>query len=215
MACSTRATVRCRKRRSSPDWRRYGSSADPRLLPLLNGRIRYAELAGYSGWNIGISIAQSLFRWALLQRSARGDLTPGAAATVGEPVLAARRALLHDAAQASVELSVSEWVQTDSYRNNVRDATTAHASALGEPDPQNIRTYFPEINAYAVDNTTPHAEKLFAEQFAGVPLALGSDGRAPVTARVDRLDAWHMYLPWNRTGEIAAEPRIVLHRGQQ
>ncbi|WP_192581365.1 DUF4127 family protein [Micromonospora sp. AMSO12t] len=185
--------------------------SDRRLLSLLHGRIRYVELAGYSGWNIGISLAQATSRWALRQRSLRGDLPPGAPRTVGEPVLAARRALLHDAARATIELSISELVQTDSYRaSNVRTATTAYASALGEPDPQNIATHFAEINAYAVDNTVPHAEKLFADEFAGATLALGSDGRAPVTARVDRLDAWHLYLPWNRTGEIAAEPRIVL-----
>ncbi|MEU4643562.1 DUF4127 family protein [Micromonospora sp. NPDC023814] len=191
--------------------------SDRRLLSLLNGRIRYVELAGYSGWNVGISLAQAMSRLALQQRSARGDLPPGAPATVGEPVLAARRALLHDAARASIELSISELVQTDSYRNNVRTATTAYAISLGEPDPQNIRTYFPEINAYAVDNTVPYAEKLFADEFAGATLALGSDGRAPVAARVERLDAWHIHLPWNRTGEIAAEPRIVLtpDRGQR
>lgn len=187
--------------------------SDPRLLPLLNGRIRYAELAGYSGWNIGISIAQSASRWALRRRSLRGQLPPGSPDSAGPPVLAARRALLLGAAQATVELSVSEWVQTDAYRNHVRDQATAYASQLGEADPQNITDHFEEVNGYAVAGTTPFAQQLFDSEFAGATLDLGGDGRDPVAARIGQVEAWNLYLPWFRTGEIAAEPRIGLVAG--
>ncbi|GAA2583657.1 DUF4127 family protein [Dactylosporangium fulvum] len=174
--------------------------ADRRLLEPLDGRVRYGEFAAYSGWNVGISIAQSLSRWALHERSRR---------------LPAPRYedLLREAAQASIELTLSEWVQTHSYRNFVRTAATAYATSLGEADPQNIQRHYDAVNAYAVEHTLPYARELFDTQFAGASVRLGHSRGGPwhaQVARVDRVQDWNLYLPWNRTGEIAAEPRVVL-----
>ncbi|MFC0529363.1 DUF4127 family protein [Phytohabitans kaempferiae] len=170
---------------------------DQRLLAAIGDRVRYGEFAAYSGWNVGLSLAQSLSRWALHQRSRR--------------LPAPRYAdLLTDAARASAELTVSEWVQTHAYRNFVRASATAYASELGEADPQNIQRHYTAVDAYAVRNTLPHARDLAAAHFTGVPVLLGHRGRTPLRARLGEVRPWNLYLPWNRTGEIAAEPRVAL-----
>lgn len=173
--------------------------ADYRLLPLLAGRMRYADLAGYSGWNIGLTLAQSFARLAVAQRCdhAGRQLRP-----------ADRDRILLAAGLASVQLSVSEWVQTDSYRNHVRDDTTAYATALGEPDPQNIASRYREINQYAVQHTIPFAQQMFDENFAGARIRLTGSTRA----MIGRVQKWGVFLPWLRTGEIAAEPTVRLTR---
>lgn len=178
--------------------------SDPRLLPLLDEHIQRGELDSYSGWNIGIPISQSLSRFALLARARSGQLPPGRGRGAGPERM--RRELLRRAARDSLEVTVSEWVQTDSYRNFERTATTEYASSLGEPDPQNLRTYYDEVDEFARNRTLPHAQELFDTHFAGVSRTIGDLGSGPEALAAQSVAEWNIYLPWLRTGEIAAEP---------
>lgn len=181
--------------------------SDPRLLPLLDAQIQRGQLDSYSGWNIGIPISQSLSRHALLARARSGHLPPGRGQ--GKELERFRRALLRRAARDSVEVTVSEWVQTDSYRNFERTATTQYASSLGEPNPQDLRTYYDEVDEFARTRTRPHAQELFDEHFAGVHRPIGDPGGGPEEIAAQAVSEWNIYLPWLRTGEIAAEPDIT------
>lgn len=182
---------------------------DTRLMALLDGRITRGRLDSYSGWNIGIPLSQSMGRHALLERARTGALPPGAAMADSRPVADWRRALLNEAAEQSLELTLSEWVQTNSYRNFVRNATTAYASELGEPDPQNLKTFYEQVDAFAREHTLPHARKLFDEHFTGVHRPMGVVGEEKLELVPTRVAEWNVRLPWLRTGEIAAEPDVV------
>lgn len=174
--------------------------SDMRLFNLVDPEIARGELAAYSGWNIGIPISQAMSRDAFLHRAEEGELPPGAAA---------REQLLTDAARNNLELTVSEWVQTDSYRNHVRDAATAYASELGEPDPQNIQTYFEEVDNFVRERTTPVAQEMFDEHFAGTAVPMGTLNGVDFTFTATEVAEWNVFLPWLRTGEVAAEPELV------
>lgn len=182
---------------------------DMRLMDLLDPRIDRGELVSYSGWNIGIPISQSLSRDALLHRAEAGALPPGRAVTDAASVRRWRTGLLSEAAEHTLELTLSEWVQTNSYRSYVRDAATAYASSLGEPDPQDLQTYYDEVDSYARQHTLPYAQELFDEHFAGVQRPVGKAGGAELTLVASEVQGWNIYLPWLRTGEIAAEPELT------
>lgn len=185
---------------------------DRRLFDLVDPRIQRSELAAYSGWNIGIPIAQSMSRDALLHRAEEGDLPPGSSQGKGHGVRAQREALLLEAAEHDLELTISEWVQTDRYRNYVRDNTTRYASELGEPNPQDIQTYFEEVNEYARANTTPLSQEMFDDHFAGVAREAGTLAGTELSLVPTQVEEWDIFLPWLRTGEIAAEPEVAWTR---
>ncbi|WP_341359194.1 DUF4127 family protein [Georgenia sp. M64] len=182
---------------------------DPELRNLLAPRIDLAELGGWSGWNVGISLSQSVVRAALLEASRQAPLLAGDADTNGAPVLAAREALLTRAAAAHQRLLFEELVHTDLYRNHVRTDVRDLAVAAGD-DPQYMTTSFESANALAVERTEPLARELFAEEFAGVPMRLGSDGRTEHTAVVASLDALGLHLGWPRYQELDVFPEITL-----
>lgn len=185
---------------------------DAELRKLLVPRIDVGELAGWSGWNVGISLAQSVVRAALLEASRAAPLLAGSTATSGTPVLESRQALLLRAAQAHQRLLFEELVHTDLYRNNIRAEVRQHAVAAGD-DPQYMTTSAESANALAVDSTRPLAEELFDEEFAGVPVRLGHDGRVERTAVVVALDSLRMHLGWPRYQELDVFPEIRLAPG--
>ncbi|MPV35454.1 DUF4127 family protein [Georgenia subflava] len=186
---------------------------DMRLMDLLDPEIDRGELVAYSGWNIGIPISQSLSRDALLHRAERGDLPPGSANGRGGPIDEGRTSLLSEAAEHTLELTLSEWVQTNSYRTYVRNDTTAYASSLGEPNPQDLQTYYDEVDAYAREHTLPYAQDLFDEHFDGVARPVGTVAGEALELVATDVEEWNIYLPWLRTGEIAAEPEIAASVG--
>jgi hypothetical protein len=148
-------------------------------------------------------------RAALLEASRQAPLLAGDAGTDGAPVLNARRALLGGAAAAHQRLLFTELVHTDLYRNQVRSAVQAYAVAAGD-DPQHMTTAFDGANALAAERTAPLARELFAEEFAGTPMRLGSDGRGERTAVVGTLDTLGLGLGWPRYQELDVFPRISL-----
>jgi hypothetical protein len=185
---------------------------DTELRTKLAPRIDLAELGGWSGWNVGVSLSQSVVRAALLEASRQAPLLAGDPGTNGAPVLEARRAVLARAAVAHQRLLLQELVHTDLYRNQVRSDVRAHAVAAGD-DPQHMTTAFDGANALAVERTRPLAEDLFAEEFAGDPMRLGSDGRTERTAVVSTLDALELGLGWPRYQELDVFPKITLDDG--
>ncbi|MFC0529362.1 DUF4127 family protein [Phytohabitans kaempferiae] len=185
---------------------------DPELRDLLAPRIRVGELAGWSGWNIGLSIAQAAVRAAVLQppSKARDWWRAIFGAGWGSERAARQRAeILRGAATAHTELLLHEHVHTDLYRHQVLPEVQAFAQANGD-DPQHITKVFPATDALAVQRLTPLADKLFATEFAGVPLRLGHDGRHDLTAVVHRNNRWTIGLAWYRYQEVAAYPDLVL-----
>lgn len=182
---------------------------DPELRDLLAPRIRFADLAAWSGWNIGLSIAQSAVRASLLDASRTRPLLRGSRSTNGEPVLAARRALLARAATAHLELLLQELAHTDVYRHQVLDQVKAYAEQNGD-DPQHMTKVFESANQLAIQAVTPLADRLYATEFAGAPVRLGSDGKNEVTAVVHRLDGWATTLAWPRYQEIEVFPSLEL-----
>jgi hypothetical protein len=180
---------------------------DLRLMTLLDDEVERGRFDSYSGWNVGIPIAQSLSRQALLHRAETGDLGPAGAGAA--PVTRGHEALLAEAAGHTVELTLSEWTQTNAYRNFVRADTTAYASALGEPDPQNLTHAYDQVDAYAREHTLPYAQEVFDEHFAGVERPAGVVGGEPLTLVADEVEEWNIFLPWLRTGELAAEPELA------
>ncbi|GAA4288110.1 DUF4127 family protein [Georgenia daeguensis] len=182
---------------------------DPELRDLLAPRIDLAELGAWSGWNVGISLSQSVVRAALLEASRQAPLLAGSADTNGAPVLGARRALLTSAAEAHQRLLFEELVHTDLYRNHVRTAVRDYAVAEGD-DPQHMTTALDGANTLAVTRTEPLARELFAEEFAGVPMRLGDDGRGERTAVVSSLDSLELSLGWPRYQELDVFPGITV-----
>lgn len=182
---------------------------DPELRDLLVPRIRLADLAAWSGWNIGLSIAQSAVRASLLDASRTRPLLRGSRSTKGEPVLAARRALLTRAATTHIELLLQELAHTDVYRHQVLDQVKVYAEQNGD-DPQHMTKVFESANQLAVQAVTPLADQLYATEFAGAPVRLGSDGQGEVTAVVRRLDGWATTLAWPRYQEIEIFPTLEL-----
>lgn len=182
---------------------------DAELRALLAPRIDLAELGGWSGWNVGISLAQVVVRSALLEASRAAPLLAGTSQTNGFPVLTARRMLLTHAAEAHQRLLFEELVHTDLYRNNVRVAVRDYAAAAGD-DPQHMTSAFEGANALAVGSTRPLAETLFDQEFAGTPMRLGNDGRAERVAVISSLDALELRLGWPRYQELDVFPQIAL-----
>ncbi|MPV35461.1 DUF4127 family protein [Georgenia subflava] len=187
---------------------------DPELRDLLTPRIDVAELGAWSGWNVGISLSQSVVRAALTEASRTQPLLAGSPSTRGEPVLEARRQLLENAAAAHQELLFQELVHTDLYRHQVRDEVRRLAVDAGD-DPQHFTVAFDEANELAVEQTRPLAQALFAEEFQGVPVRLGSDGRTEHSAVITDLGSLELGLSWPRYQELDVAPEIVLDRATQ
>ncbi|WP_159619944.1 DUF4127 family protein [Ruania rhizosphaerae] len=186
---------------------------DPELRNLLAPRIDLAQLGGWSGWNVGISLSQAVVRAAFLEASRQSPLLAGSAHTQGAPVLRARQALLLESATAHQRLLVEELVHTDLYRNHVRTAVRNYAVAEGD-DPQHITTAFEGANALATDRTAELATPWFAEEFTGTPVRLGSDGTTERTAVVGSLDSLDLHLGWPRYQELDVFPQITLTEGE-
>ncbi|SCL73398.1 F5/8 type C domain-containing protein [Micromonospora peucetia] len=182
---------------------------DSELRSLLAPRIRFGELAGWSGWNIGLSISQSVVRAALLQASRTGRLPGFPGNSKGIPFQKARQAILLGAATAHVELTLQELAHTDLYRNQVLSQVQAYARDNGD-DPQYMTKVFAGANQLAVQRTRALADQLFADEFAGTPIRAGNDSRDEVTAVVHRLTSWEMTLAWSRYQELEAFPTLAL-----
>ncbi|WP_433343098.1 DUF4127 family protein [Micromonospora sp. CA-111912] len=182
---------------------------DSELRSLLAPRIRFGELAGWSGWNIGLSISQSVVRAALLQASRTGRLPGFPGKSKGLPFQNARQAILLGAATAHVELTLQELAHTDVYRNQVLSQVQAYARDNGD-DPQHMTKVFEGANQIAVERTRLLADQLFADEFAGTPIRAGNNGWYEVSAVVHRLDSWEMTLAWPRYQELEAFPTLVL-----
>ncbi|MEU4780256.1 DUF4127 family protein [Micromonospora sp. NPDC023633] len=182
---------------------------DGELRALLAPRVRFGELAGWSGWNIGLSISQSVVRAALLQASRTGRLPGFPGEAKGIPFQKAREAILLSAATAHVELTLQELAHTDVYRNQVLSQVQAYARDNGD-DPQYMTKVFEGANQLAVQRTRALADQLFADEFAGTPVRAGNDGRYEVTAVVHRLESWQMTLAWSRYQELEAFPTLAL-----
>lgn len=180
---------------------------DTELSSLLTPRIDVGALAGWSGWNVGISLAQAVVRAAMLQASREDGFPAGSPSTANE-----RADLLADAAAAHQELLFSELVHTDLYRHQVRDSIRQYAQEHGD-DPQHMTVAFEGADMLATDSTRPLAEELFAEEFQGVPLRLGHDGQNEVGAVVGDLASLDLALSWPRYQELDVEPAISLEVG--
>ncbi|MER7419738.1 DUF4127 family protein [Micromonospora peucetia] len=182
---------------------------DSELRTLLAPRIRFGELAGWSGWNVGLSISQSVVRAALLQASRAGRLPGFPGKSKGVPFQKARQGILLGAATAHVELTLQELAHTDVYRNQVLSQVQAYARDNGD-DPQFMTKVFEGANQLAVERTRLLADQLFADEFAGTPIRAGNDSRYEVTAVVHRLKSWEMTLAWSRYQELEAFPTLEL-----
>ncbi len=170
----------------------HAGIADPSLIEALQKRIQFSDLMGYSGWNIGVSIAQSFSRWALLQTKQDSKLD-----------------LLSQSAQSHLELLLEALAHEEGYRDNVRSKAVALAKSLGD-DPQRLTTHYNEINAFAIANTESYGVQWYNTHFAGKEIALGNNGTEIVFGKVDRLNGWQLYLPWNRTAEMEVFPDITI-----
>ncbi|TDE92624.1 DUF4127 family protein [Occultella glacieicola] len=179
---------------------------DPELMSLVSPRIDLAELGGWSGWNVGISLSQSVVRAALLE--AGGTLRAGEGPR-DNLVPRQRAQVLTGAAAAHQRLLLEELIHTDLYRNNVRAAVRQYAVDHGD-DPQYMTQVFEGANALAVQRTDALAEALFAEEFAGVSIRLGSDGRREHTAVVSAMAGLDLRLGWPRYQELDVFPDVVL-----
>ncbi|MPV35453.1 DUF4127 family protein [Georgenia subflava] len=182
---------------------------DPELYRLLAPRIQIGQLASWSGWNVGISLAQSVVHSALLEASREGTLLPGSPAAT--PVVEATGRLLERAAVADRELLLQELAHTQMFRNEVRDDIKAFAERNGD-DPMYMTDVFDEANQLAIDRTRPLVEDLYAEEFAGAPLRLGHDGRTELTGSVSGLSSWQMELAWFRYQEMELYPTLRIPR---
>ncbi|MBZ2195014.1 DUF4127 family protein [Occultella gossypii] len=183
---------------------------DPELYSLLTPRIDVAELGGWSGWNVGIALSQSVVRAALLQ--AGGTLAAGDGPR-DALVPRQRQQVLTDAANAHLRLLLEEQIHTGLYRNNVRDSVRQYAVSNGD-DPQHMTLVFDEANALAVERTDPLARAFFAEEFAGVPVRIGSDGRREHTVTVSELTSLELRLGWPRYQELDVLPEVALTDAQ-
>jgi hypothetical protein len=182
---------------------------DPELYRLLTPRIQLGELASWSGWNVGISLAQSITRSALLEASRQGTLLPGSARA--EPVVVATARLLERAATADRELLLQELAHTHLYRNEVRDGIKSFAEQQGD-DPMYMTDAFDAANQLALDRTMPLVEQLFSEEFAEAPVRLGHDRTRELTAVVSGLEDWQTDLAWFRYQEMELYPSLTLSR---
>ncbi|THE11911.1 DUF4127 family protein [Bacillus timonensis] len=164
--------------------------ADSELIDLLSKRIKFSDLYGYSGWNIGVSITQSFARFGLLESITNGKLN-----------------ILESSSVAHLELLLEALAHEDAYRNFVRDDTKKFAESFGE-DPQNIINNFEEVNQFAVSKTMPLANEWFKNHFLNQQIKLG--GNENIIGTVTGLSEWDMFLPWNRYQELAAFPELAL-----
>ena len=164
--------------------------SDPVLIDLLDERITFSDLMGYSGWNVGVSIVQSFARWGLLESIKNGKLN-----------------VLKQSAEAHLELLLEALAHEEGYRNHVRDQTRRMAESLGE-DPQQIIDHFDDVNHFAVTHTKPLADEWYKKHFSGQNILLGGNGN--IVGTVSGLNDWEMYLPWNRYTELAAFPHLEL-----
>lgn len=186
----------------------YAGKVDAELRTLLAPRIKFGELGGWSGWNVGISLAQAVVRSSLLTASRHGRLD-GSPHSRSAPLIAGRISMLQSAATAHQELLLEELAHTDLYRNQVLDQVKALAIARGD-DPQNMTTSFDEANQLAVDRTLPLADQLYRDEFAGTSMPLGNSGLIELSAVVNRLDGWSMTLAWRRYQELETFPTLQL-----
>lgn len=170
----------------------HAGTADPVLIEALRKRIRFSDLSGYSGWNIGVSIAQAFARWALLH-------------TAREMM----RDRLLQSAQSHLELLLEALAHEEGYRNHVRGGAVAYARSLGD-DPQRLETRYEEINAYAITHTEALGDRWYQTHFAGKEIVLGNEGTKTIHGMVDRLNGWRLLLPWNRTAEMEVFPDLTI-----
>ncbi|UFT98840.1 DUF4127 family protein [Radiobacillus kanasensis] len=164
--------------------------SDKELVDLLDKRIQFADVMGYSGWNVGVSITQAFTRWGLTHSVEQGNLN-----------------VLRNSAESHLELLLEALVHEEGYRNNVRTDARNLAESLGD-DPQRLLTHFEEVNNFAVTNTKPYAKKWYEEHFLGENTSLG--GNNEINGIITGLSNWDMYLPWNRYSELAAYPELEL-----
>lgn len=164
--------------------------SDSVLIDLLDERIKFSNLMGYSGWNVGVSITQSFARWGLMEFIKHGKLN-----------------VLKRSAEAHLELLLEALAHEEGYRNHVRDQTRDRAKSLGE-DPQQIVDHYEEVNQFAVTRTKPLADEWYKHHFSGQNIFLGGNGN--IVGTVADLNDWDMYLPWNRYTELAAFPDLEL-----
>lgn len=174
-------------------------TADTELFELLTDRIQLADLASYSGWNVGLSIAHAMAREAMLAATAQRD-----GPTLSPSTLVA-------AAQAHIELIAQEYGHTHCYRNGPRTDVRDLAVELDD-DPQNMTTAFPAAQDLAREDTQPCLDAL-ADEFAGarVPAGFVNPRRAFVPTITD-LGPWDVNLAWNRYQEIEAIPDVAASR---
>jgi hypothetical protein len=170
----------------------YAGTADPVLIELLRKRIRFSALSGYSGWNIGVSIAQALTRWTALQISGRKDID-----------------WRLQSAQAHAELLLEALAHEEGYRNHVRNGAVAYARSIGD-DPQRLMAHYKEIDRYAVEHALPYGNQWYQDHFQGERVALGAAGTQPLFGTITRLNGWQSGLPWNRTAEMEMFPELTV-----
>lgn len=170
----------------------YAGCADPVLIQALRQRIRFSDLAGYSGWNIGVTIAQSLARLAMLHMSSEVPI---------------KRAL--QSAQSHQELLLEAVAHEEGYRNHVRSQAVDLARSYGD-DPQRLLSRYEEINAFAVEHTRPYGDAWYREHFDGNRVVLVNDGTTAVFGKLERLNGWKLHLPWNRTAEMEVFPSLSI-----
>ena len=166
--------------------------SDPELVSHLRQKIRFADLFGYSGWNIGVSIAQSVVRWTLLDTSREQD-----------------KGLLLLSAKSHAELLLEALAHEEAYRNHVREGAAALARSLGD-DPQRLQNGYEAVNAYASEHTKPLGDCWYETHFAGRKLPLKKTGSQYEYAVIRRLNGWRLALPWNRTAELEAFPELTV-----
>lgn len=170
----------------------YAGCADPVLIQALRDRLRFSDLAGYSGWNIGVSIAQSFARLAMLHTSREIPI---------ERMLRS--------AESHQELLLEALAHEEGYRNHVRSEAVALARSHGD-DPQRLQSHYQEINAFAVKHTEPFGDAWYRAHFDGHRVAIGKNGSTAIYGRIERLNGWKLQLPWNRTAEMEAFPEISI-----
>lgn len=179
---------------------------DRELVNLVEPTLDHAELGGWSGWNVGLSLTQAVVRTAFLEASRTGGLEAVAVEPLNPPK---QRTLLEDSAHAHLTLLAQEAIHTDLYRNDVRDTIRRFAVDAGD-DPQHMTQVLDEARQLAIDLTAPLAEAFFAREFEGVTIPLGSDGAAERVATISPLHDLALGLAWPRYQELHVDPTFTL-----
>lgn len=166
--------------------------SDPALIDALKKHIRFSSLAGYSGWNVGVPIAQAIVRWALQHASHKPAMQT-----------------LKRAAESHLELLLEALVHEESYRSHVRGKMISYAKSVGD-DPQHLQTHYQTINELAANAVRPLGEAWYAEHFAGSTMVMNQLEGDSLRETVKQLEGWTLQLPWNRTAEMETFPKITV-----